>query len=76
MMPSSAKPFSVGVQDGAIVVWAFIDPDELFVRDHRFIVVNTGSDFDLGEYFPLFLGTVTEEGIVWHVFWESTYESF
>lgn len=75
----AAEPISVGVQDGAMVVWAHVGGNvEQYASDwHDFIVVNTGQEFP-NRYFDggeaKFLGTVTSEnGIVWHV-WDAGWQ--
>ena len=73
-MPATARPFSVALQDGAIVVWALCDPDQEAEFDmqpaglRRFIVANTGQEIPGFPKGAAFLGTVTTaNGIVWHV---------
>lgn len=73
-MPASARPFSVGIQGDALVVWALVDPEQEVEFDmqvtgpHRFIVANTGAEIPGFPDGARFLGTVTSDnGIVWHV---------
>lgn len=73
-LPASARPFSVGLQDGVMVVWALCDPEQEIELDmqvtgpRRFIVANTGQDIPGFPDSAKFLGTVTtSNGIVWHI---------
>jgi len=71
-MPASARPLSVGVQDGGLFVWALCDPEHdvefgLEPTLHRFIVANTGSEIPAFPDRARFLGTVSNNGIVFHV---------
>jgi hypothetical protein len=66
-MPEGAQPLSLGIQDGIIVMWAMIDPENN--AQYAYIhLVGTGEDTD---YSPdSFIGTVQEaSGFVWHAFW-------
>jgi hypothetical protein len=68
-IPPDGEILSVGVQtekwgDPYIVVWALVDPDAS-PGDGRVVrAVNTGAPAPEGT----FLGTVTVESIVWHLF--------
>ena len=73
-LPASARPFTVGLQDGTIVVWALCDPEQEIELDmqvtgpRRFIVANTGQEIPGFPDGARFLGTVTtSNGIVWHI---------
>lgn len=73
-MPASARPFSAGLQDGEIVVWALCDPEQEVEPGmqasgpRRFIVANTGAEIPGFPDGARFLGTLTTvNGIVWHV---------
>lgn len=69
-MPRDARVLSVAVQEGAVVVWAVVNPLHRTVS-RRFRIVGTGHPFnDLAEW--QFVGTVQTHGgaLVWHVFVE------
>ncbi len=71
-MPDGAHPLSVGVQDGKIVLWARVAPGKN-AKDRQFAVAWTGEPLPWAELKPPvvgynFLGTVTIEGLVCHVF--------
>lgn len=71
-LPAGARLLSVGIQDdGGMVVWSLVShdraEDEMESGPRRLIVVNTGGDIEMPDG-ARFLGTVDDEGIVWHVF--------
>ena len=72
-MPAGAQPLSVQVQDGALFLWAYVDPSR--AADPRQVrIIGTGRPI---EYNPgRYVGTVQMEGgaLVWHVFVEGRHE--
>jgi hypothetical protein len=67
-MPESAEVVGFGQQDGGLVVWAIVDPEE-FVRRRAFHVVGTGWDIDPG---LTHRGMVQmPNGLVWHLLEEA-----
>jgi hypothetical protein len=74
-MPIGSKILYVGNQNGTICVWAEVDSDVPYYRDHEFRIVGTGNPID----FPTkpnetvwqynFIGTVIMNPFVWHVYW-------
>lgn len=79
-MPAWVKPLSVGLQDGVMVVWALVAPfaeiEEGMQPEgpRRFIIANTGMEIPGFPDGAVFLGTVTSNGIVWHV-WDGDAET-
>lgn len=66
-MPKGAEILSIQLQDGAIKVWAMVNPDaELISR--WFHVVGTGHEIDFAWKNYKFIGTVQQGRYVWH-FW-------
>jgi len=69
-MPANAGIISCQVQEGAITLWAIVDPDAKPV-ERFFTVLGTGHAFFEGSNRQLHhLGTVQLDGFVWHVFEE------
>ena len=65
-LPEGATLLSTGVQNGAIVVWALVDPRYPTTR-HLIYVAGTGQEQRFGGHWR-FLGTVFQGLFVWHVF--------
>ena len=66
-MPIGSKILSVGSQDGELVVWAYVDPDE-GLEKHKILTCGTGHD-GWHVYNERFIGTVQmNNGQEWHVF--------
>lgn len=69
VMPRNAKILSCAIQDNQMVVWALIPDDLPPTTDIRhFVVVNTGTRFQGTVDSYNFVGTMTIDGIVWHLF--------
>lgn len=68
-LPWGAMPLSVGVQNGRIMLWALVDPDQTEMADLPFGVMPIGGP-DLPEHFNAndFMGTVQMGVFVFHVF--------
>jgi hypothetical protein len=65
MMPAKSQVVHVGQQDGAVVVWAVVDP-RVPDEPRRFFTVATGQPFPTDQ--ASYLGTVQmPSGLVWHV---------
>ena len=65
-MPCTARILSAGVQGGSIFIWASVDLSKPMVT-RKLKVFSTGEHFDdKGQYG--FIGTVTDNGFVFHVF--------
>lgn len=64
-VPEIFEPLSVGVQDGEVVLWAYVDGDGNYAEE--FYVIGTG--WNIPEECNHFVGTVQDRGYVWHVFW-------
>lgn len=64
-MPRDAEPLSVGVQRGAPVLWALVDPEQNPVR-HSFKLVGTGHEGPPDPHW--FVGTYQLDWFVGHVF--------
>lgn len=66
LMPDAALPLDVQVQDGRIVMWLGVNPDLPRVT-RRFVALGTGwqvpEECEYG-----YIGTVQQDGLVWHVF--------
>jgi len=64
-MDWDARLLSVQFQDGKLCLWAMVDTNSW--KSHRTIrIVGTGMDFDPDGL--VFIGTVQQDGFVWHVF--------
>lgn len=65
IIPLPASLLTVGVQDGNLCVWALVDPDKTLMPVDIYIY-GTGNPVRNapGKY----VGTVQNEGYVWHVF--------
>lgn len=75
-VPLGSVPYSVGEQRGVVCVWYSVPEaaalefaqGDVFELMHL-LVVNTGTPYSVPTgYVPSFLGTVSFNGIVWHVF--------
>lgn len=44
-LPLDSHPLSVEIQDGIVVMWVLVNPQETFMITRRFIVVETGEFF-------------------------------
>lgn len=62
--PRNAEILSVGMQDGEIIVWMTVNPQEPFLY-HRVYVVGTGREVPSH---CKFVGTVFDGPFVWHIF--------
>lgn len=62
-MPAGAKILSAQNQDGAIQLWAMVDP-LAGAQERRFQIVGTGGEAPRGSY----LATVQQGSFVWHIF--------
>lgn len=67
-MPENAQLLSVQLQDGAICLWALVNPD-LPVESRTFEIHGTGKPIhcDTG-ILRRYIGTVQQRPFVWHVF--------
>lgn len=65
--PVGSEFKSIGVQEGGIAVWASV-PDGQPLRPYRFSILFTGDT--VNPEAERFLGTVTIDGLVYHVFEE------
>jgi hypothetical protein len=68
-MPNNSIILSVANQEGKLCLWAIVDPNAESI-DYDVRIVGTGSSVpdDAGD----FIGTVTIEPFVWHVFVKSS----
>jgi hypothetical protein len=72
LAPAGAQFFSVGVQNLQVVAWALCDPDAAR-QWQTLLVVFTGEERQQScDLIPI--GTVTIEGLVYHVFEEAQSE--
>lgn len=68
-LPLNAQVLSVGRQGTGIVMWVLLDPDpQASKRPRYFGCINTGVQWEQKDKIFNFLGTVTIEAIVWHIF--------
>lgn len=65
VMPTGAKLLTAQMQGGMICVWAMVREGAELVK-RRFSIVGTGHQSDLSE--KNYVGTVQDDGFVWHVF--------
>lgn len=65
-LPCDCTILSVQEQNGALVMWAEVDPDSEYIRMNIYIV-GTGNPMPEGA--NTYIGTVQmSNGLVWHVF--------
>lgn len=67
-MPQGTEVLTAGLQDGALTMWALVDPDARLVP-HKFAIAGTGhtrDDLDDADY----IGTVLllQDTLVFHIF--------
>jgi Uri superfamily endonuclease len=66
LVEEPAEVLSFGAQDGEIVLWYL--PGDGYRGVRYYLVVNTGTEFDVARV-KRHLATVTSEtGVVWHIF--------
>lgn len=64
-LPCDREVLSVGSQDGGVVIWAAVDPDDSRYEVAQFVIAGTGEPLPTG----VRRGTVQmPDGFVWHVF--------
>lgn len=67
-MPRGAKLLSVDVQRGSLCLWAIVAPDEPH-KERIIFIYGTGHPFPDEDDCPqMFLGTVQQGQLVWHIF--------
>ncbi len=68
-LPAGYEVLSIQVQGYEIQLWALVDPD-MPERELAVFCVGTGQDFwiDNEAQYPAHLGTVQQDGFVWHFF--------
>ena len=67
-MPYHAKPLSMGFQGETLMLWALVDPDKYPTIKHRFRFLMTGENIEDPLSIGTFIGTVTKNDIVMHLF--------
>lgn len=67
-MPHHAKPLSIGFQDGILMLWAIVDPDKYPIVSRKFRLLMTGEILPDTKYIGEFIGAVSKNGIVMHLF--------
>lgn len=67
-MPTKAHALSVGVQGGALVLWAYVPEPDATKESRHFFVVGTGNPIPWDLTASTFIGTVQIGSFVWHVF--------
>lgn len=67
-VPQDFNPRHVAIQAGSIYLWADVDPDAP-LTPRMFSTVGTGQPFPADS---VYLGTVMDEGWVWHVLMETS----
>lgn len=66
-MPEGAELLGVGIEAGAAVVWALVDPDAP-TEQRRFLAAHTGDTLPNFAGEAPFLGTaISSGGVIWHV---------
>jgi len=66
-MPSHFHLVDFQYQNGELMMWANIDPDETGVEDLELYIVKTGQD--IPNAVTEHLRTVQYAGLVWHIFY-------
>ncbi len=65
-VPRFTKPLTVQMQDGVLCLWCLIYPDN---KQDRYVTVSIfGTGNPIKEMAKNYLGTVQNDGLVWHVF--------
>lgn len=72
--PADAKLLSAGMQGDEMVVWALVDPEDQEPGLFRLIVANTGMTVPGFPEGARFLGSLTHNEVVWHV-WDGDSET-
>ena len=67
-MPVGAEILDVQMQNGNIEAWALVDADQYMNKERTFFTVGTGQLFPYDNVPIEHLGTVQNNGKVWHVF--------
>lgn len=67
-LPGHAEILRVGVQGGAIYLWAVVATNTMLVESRTFDVVGTGNPVPGDATEDNYLGTVEDGPFVWHVF--------
>lgn len=66
-LPLNAEPLSVGVQDGTVVMWCLVNPEETFMVTRQFTAMPTGDKTD--DEIVQFVGTFSPgHGDIFHLF--------
>lgn len=66
-VPYRFQPLSVQIQHNTIMLWALVDETDEFLSDRKITIIGTGNPID--EPPGVFIGTVQQNGFVWHVFY-------
>lgn len=66
-MPQGARVISVQLQNGVPTMWAMVVTDMKMIS-HEFRVYGTGHELDTFAIQGKHLGTIQQNGLVWHIF--------
>jgi hypothetical protein len=66
-MPEGYRILKAGIQDGEPVIWVELDKDREKVFSLQFVVYGTG--FDIPDNPGIYLDTLFEGALVWHVYY-------
>lgn len=67
-MPKGAKPLSVAMQDGRLVLWSEVDTEQYTTELVTVYIIGTGNP--MPERPLRFIGTAQDGLLVWHIFVE------
>ena len=70
--PRLWKPLHIGMQNGAICLWAEVDSEDSDIVERRISVHGTGHPLRVHHHEWSHLGTTVDEnlGLVWHVYYK------
>lgn len=66
LIPEGAQPLCVQLQDRVPTLWAIVNPSASGVQK-RIVMYGTGWEYNHGA--EKYLGTIQQDGFVWHYFW-------
>lgn len=69
--PEGWKPLTVQIQDDNLYIWALVDTSQK-TQSYRICVYGTGHEIT-DSFAKVYLGTVQDSELVWHVFQDMRY---
>jgi hypothetical protein len=67
-LPAGAKILCVGNQNRSVYMWVIADVHETNIQHRKIIVVGIGNNLPYADYERVYLGTITVEVYVFHIF--------